>query len=199
MEVDVLGGSVAYLAAIPAVLAVLAMRLGTWRTIVALIAVAHLVILASFALFPLPVDPALIAGGRGFASHTAGEALNVVPFRTIAAQLVGRYGTEGRLEALLNLFVLTPAGVYLPILVPRLRTWRAFVPAAIVLGGSIEAAQLAISLVIGFRYRTIDVDDWILNTVGLLIGFAVWQLLSMVASRRNRHARATSATGAIGG
>ena len=194
-----LGGNVAYLVAIPAVLAVLAMRLGTWRTIVALIAVAHLAVLASVALFPLPVNPALLANGHAFASHTAGEALNLVPFRTIVSQLVGRYGAEGRLEALLNLFVLTPAGIYLPILIPRLRSWRTFLPVAIVVGGSIEAAQLAISLALGFRYRTIDVDDWILNTVGLLIGFAVWQLLSMVAARRKGQARVGSASGAIGG
>ena len=52
-----LGGGVAYIAAVPAVFAVLALRLGAWRTLVALIAVAHLVVLASVALFPLPVDP----------------------------------------------------------------------------------------------------------------------------------------------
>ena len=180
----------------PAVLAVLAMRLGAWRTIVALIAVAALVILASLALFPLPVDPALIAAGGGFASARRARR-STLPFRTIAAQLVGRYGTEGRLEALLNLSVLAPAGVYLPILVPRRPVPSCPPPSS--LAGRSEPLQLAISLVIGFRYRTIDVDDWILNTVGLLIGFAIWQVWSIVATRRNRQARATSATGAIGG
>ena len=55
-EDRMLGGGVAYIAAVPAVFAVLALRLGAWRTLVALIAVAHLVVLASVALFPLPVD-----------------------------------------------------------------------------------------------------------------------------------------------
>ena len=32
------------------------------------------------------------------------------------------------------------------------------------------------SFVLGFRYRHLDVDDWILNTVGLLLGFAAWWL-----------------------
>jgi glycopeptide antibiotics resistance protein len=198
-EVMVLGGSVAYLAAIPAVLVVLALRLGTWRTVVALIAVAHVAILASVALFPLPIDPVLLANGHVYAANTAGEALNLVPFRTIGSQLSAGASAAGRTEALLNLFVLAPAGIYLPVLIPRLRSWRFFVPAAIVIGGSIEAAQLAISLVIGFRYRTIDVDDWILNTVGLLIGFAVWQLLAMVAARRGGQAANRSPSGAIGG
>lgn len=181
-----LGGSVAYVAAVPAILLVLAMRLGTWRTLVALIAVGHLVVLASVALFPLPVDHVLLANGRAYAANTAGEALNLVPFRTISMQLAAGASAAGRTEALLNLFVLAPAGIYLPILIPRLRSWRTFLPAAIVLGGSIEAAQLAMSLVIGFRYRTIDVDDWILNTIGLVMGFAAWWLWQTLAARGDR-------------
>ena len=133
---------------------------------------AHLVVLASVALFPLPVDPGLIAGGRAWAAGTAGESLNLVPFATIGPALAGVGGTGARVIALANLFVLAPAGVYLPILVPRLRSWRVFLPAALVVGGSIEAAQAAISFLLGFRYRHLDVDDWILNTVGLLLGFA---------------------------
>ena len=117
-----LGGGVAYIAAVPAVVAVLALRLGTWRTLVALVAVAHLVVLASVALFPLPVDAGLLAGGRAWAARTAGESLNLVPFATIGPSLAGYGGPEARLLVLLNLFVLAPAGVYLPILVPRLRT-----------------------------------------------------------------------------
>ena len=87
------------------------------------------------------------------------------------------------MTALANLFVLAPAGVYLPILVPRLRSWRAFLPAALVVGGSIEAAQAAISFLLGFRYRHLDVDDWILNTIGLLLGFAAWWAWHAMASR----------------
>jgi glycopeptide antibiotics resistance protein len=185
----VLSGNVAYLAAIPAVLAVLAMRLGPWRTVVALIAVGHLVVLASVALFPMPVDPVLLANGHAYAASTVGEGLNLVPFRTIGSQLSAGASSAGRTEAVLNLFVLAPAGIYLPILVPRLRSWRTFLPVAIIVGGSIEAAQLAMSLVVGFRYRTIDVDDWILNTIGLVIGFAVWWVCRTVAAHRGNALR----------
>ncbi len=178
-----LGGGVAYIAAVPAVVAVLALRLGTWRTLVALIAVAHLIVLASVALFPLPVDPGLIAGGRAWAARTAGESLNLVPFATIGPALAGFGGTEPRVIALLNLFVLAPAGVYLPILAPRLRSWRSFLAAALVLGGWIEAAQATISFLLGFRYRHLDVDDWILNTVGLVLGFAAWRAWHAIADR----------------
>jgi glycopeptide antibiotics resistance protein len=182
-EDRMLGGGVAYIAAVPALFVVLALRLGAWRTLVALIAVAHLIVLASVALFPLPVDPGLIAGGRAWAAGTAGESLNLVPFATIGPALAGVGGTGARVIALANLFVLAPAGVYLPILVPRLRSWRVFLPAALVIGGSIEAAQAAISFLLGFRYRHLDVDDWILNTVGLLLGFAAWWAWHVATTR----------------
>ena len=178
-----LGGGAAYLAAVPAVFAVLALRLGTWRTLVALVAVAHLVVLASVALFPLPVDAGLIANGRAWAAGNIGESLNLVPFATIRSSIAGYASSEARQLVLLNLFVLAPAGVYLPILVPRLRPWRAFLPAAVVLGASIELAQAAISFVLGFRYRHLDVDDWILNTIGLLLGYVAWRAWHVVVTR----------------
>lgn len=183
-----LGGGVAYLAAVPAVFAVLALRLGTWRTLLALVAVAHIIVLASVSLFPLPIDPGLIANGRAWAAHTAGESLNLVPFATIGSALAGYGGSAERLLALLNLLVLAPAGVYLPILVPRLRSWRAFLPAAVVLGASIELAQATVSFVLGFRYRHLDVDDWILNTIGLILGYAAWRAWHAVTSRSERPA-----------
>ena len=180
-----LSGGVAYMAAVPAVFAVLALRLGAWRTLVALIAVVHIIVLASVALFPLPVDPGLVAAGRAWAARNAGESLNLVPFATIGSALAGSSGTEARV-ALANLLVLVPAGAYLPILVPRLRAWRVFLPAALLIGGSIEAAQAAISLLLGFRYRHLDVDDWILNTVGFLLGFAAWWAWHALAARSAR-------------
>ena len=69
---------------------------------------------------------------------------------------------------------------------PRLRSWRVFLPAALVIGGSIEAAQAAISFLLGFRYRHLDVDDWILNTIGLLLGFAAWWAWHSMAGRSAR-------------
>jgi glycopeptide antibiotics resistance protein len=186
LEVSMLSGGVAYLAAVPAVVAVLALHLGTWRTLVALIAVAHLVVLASVALFPLPVDAGLIAGGRAWAARTAGESLNLVPFATIGPSLAGDVGPEARLLAVLNLLVLAPAGAYLPILVPRLRTLAAFLPVGLIVGGSIEAAQAGTSFLVGFRYRHLDVDDWILNTIGLFLGFAAWWAWDRARHRLDR-------------
>jgi glycopeptide antibiotics resistance protein len=179
-----LDGRLVYLAAVPLALVILALRLGAFRSFVALVAVAHLAILASVALFPLPVSADVFAGQRAAAvGPYAGSSLNVIPFATIGPVFAGRGGSVVREIAVLNLFVLAPAGIYLPLLFARLRSWRAFLIVAVVGGLSIEAAQLGISLAIGFRYRVIDVDDAILNTIGLFVGWAAFRLVLAASGR----------------
>jgi glycopeptide antibiotics resistance protein len=170
--VGVLDGRIAYLAVIPFAVAVILVRPGWRRTALWLVAAGHLTVLASVALFPLPLSPQLVAEGRyAEAAGWAGSSLNLVPFATVGPVLAGRTDAVAREIALLNLFVLTPAGIYLPLLFPRLRSWAAFAPFLIAGGLAIEAFQLAISLAIGFRYRSIDIDDVILNTLGLAVGW----------------------------
>jgi glycopeptide antibiotics resistance protein len=180
-------GTVAYPAGVAAAVVVLALRLGWPRTLLALVAVGHLTILASVALFPIPVDPRLIAEGRAIeAAGSASYTLNLRPLTTILPVLAGRGGPDATRLLLLNALVLFPAGIYLPLLVPVLRRWRALVPFAIVGGASVELAQLAISSVLGFRYRSIDIDDAILNAVGLVLGWLVAVLGLRLATRADR-------------
>lgn len=88
--------------------------------------------------------------------------------------------------AILNAFVLAPAGVYLPLLFRSLRAWRGLILLAVAGGVSVEAGQLAISTVLGFHYRTIDIDDVILNAIGIVVG---WAVLRVVLRVRDRPAR----------
>jgi glycopeptide antibiotics resistance protein len=199
-EVDVLDGRLLSIAALPAAVAIGALRLGWPRTLVALVALGHLVVLANVALFPIPIDPILATDGRAAAVSTGMDGLNLVPFATIGPVLRGTAPGIAARIALLNLFVLTPAGIYLPLLSGRLRSWRALPPLVLVGGAAVEAAQLAISLVLGFRYRAIDIDDVILNAAGLAIGWLVtralarWWTPAMSAGRHAAPAQAPTAT-----
>ena len=165
-----LTGSLALVAAIPLVGVVALARPSRVRTLVALAAIGHVTILASVAFFPIPVAPALAK------VRDAGEmswiGLNLVPFATIGAAVGGGFTAETWI-AILNLFVLLPAGVYLPILVPSLRGPRAVVAVAIIGGVSVELIQLFVGLALGFLYRTVDIDDVILNTAGLAAGLVI--------------------------
>lgn len=53
---------------------------------------------------------------------------------------------------------------------PRTILWL-----GLAVGVGIEAAQLMISLLIGYAYRVIDINDAILNTLGVLIGYVAFR------------------------
>jgi glycopeptide antibiotics resistance protein len=169
-----LSGAIVYPIGLAIALVVVARRQEWPRTILALIAVAHVTILVSVALFPIPLDPDQVTGFRAGVLHSAERsAPNFVPFASIGQVLSGHGARGTTLLLVLNLFVLFPAGMYLPLLVSRLRRPVALLPLAILGGASIEVAQLAISSALGFRYRFIDVDDAILNGLGLVLGWLV--------------------------
>ena len=183
-----LDGRWLYVAALPLLVWIVARRRAPGhapaRTLVALVAVAHVAILANVALFPIPVDPVLIAAGRVAAAGSSGDGgLGLIPFATIGPVLTGDALPYASRIAILNAFVLAPAGVYLPVLFRPLRALRGLVLLAVAGGVSVEAGQLAISTVLGFHYRTIDIDDVILNAIGIVVGWAVLRVVLRVRDR----------------
>ena len=169
-----LDGRWLYVAAVPIALWIIPRRTTPGRRLIALVALAHVAILANVALFPIPVDPGLIAAGRAATAASARDGgLGLVPFATIGPVLAGEALPYVTRIAILNLFVLTPAGAYLPLLFRSLRSWPGLVVLTVVGGASVEAGQLAISSLLGFHYRTIDIDDVILNAIGIVIGWVV--------------------------
>jgi glycopeptide antibiotics resistance protein len=55
---------------------------------------------------------------------------------------------------------------------------KAFIWMPIALGVGIELLQLLISLILRYPYRVIDINDSILNAVGVLIGYGFFRLFS---------------------
>ena len=109
--------------------------------------------------------------------HSLLSNINLVPFQT-TADLVRNLicpPTPGLFTyAWVNLFgnvvVFIPLGIYLPMLWPKLQQWKQFfcVSSGIIL--AIELLQL-------FTLRGIlDVDDYILNILGLFMGFLFFHL-----------------------
>lgn len=110
--------------------------------------------------------------------------VQLVPFDTIAAAL--KSGLFSREFALLvgNLAMLMPLGVFIPLLTGR-RRWVHVFGGALALSGGIELTQLAISLLVGFQYRTASVDDVITNVAGALLGYALLLVYCFFAQRRS--------------
>lgn len=136
--------------------------------------IVYLTEVASRTLFPLPVDPTLIAEMRvdQFGSH------NWVPFTTIRTMLSHPHLSVRLVQIGGNLLLLLPLGYFLPLLFRAARRFSK--AAAMILAATltIEVMQLLISLaILGFAYKAFDVDDILLNLIGGLIGYALFVLL----------------------
>jgi len=121
-------------------------------------------------LFPLPVRAPvaeLEAAGRG------GVSVELVPLAGIRDVLA--HGSSSVRAWILggNVLTLVPFGFLLPFTAPRLATWRRMAVAALLFPLGIELAQLAVSLALEYSYRVTEIDDVLLNFVGVLLGFAV--------------------------
>jgi len=100
------------------------------------------------------------------------NSVNLVPFRTIAEYVTAAIGGEMRGHAMRNLFgnllLFFPAGFYLPYfarITSKIKIFSIVMAAAIIV---VETVQLAT------KSGSLDVDDFILNFAGALIGCAVF-------------------------
>lgn len=104
------------------------------------------------------------------------DHVNFSPFKTI--NIYDRFDKQ----VLGNFVMLLPLGIYLPLLYRRLRKFAGFFAVmfiSFIVSVGIEVLQLATS------YRSSDVDDVILNTVGACAGFLIYQLLKLLFRKRS--------------
>jgi glycopeptide antibiotics resistance protein len=96
---------------------------------------------------------------------------NVVPFKTVLMYLLGE---KGRMIALIelvgNIALFVPIGFLVP-LVYRKITWKKTLALAVSTGLIIEGMQLI------FRVGIFDIDDVILNGLGVMIGYWIFRIL----------------------
>jgi glycopeptide antibiotics resistance protein len=100
------------------------------------------------------------------------DRVNLEPFKTIDI-----YQTWSK-QIIGNFVMLLPLGIYLPLIFKRLRkAYNFFVVLLIcfLVSVGIELLQLATS------YRSTDVDDVMLNTLGGGAGFLIYQLIKAIA------------------
>lgn len=98
-------------------------------------------------------------------------AANLIPFKTILPYLLGDMGLViGGLNILGNILLLVPLGFLAPLLKPEMRAGKALI-LAIASGLLIETAQLLM------RVGRFDIDDVILNGLGVMLGFWLFLLL----------------------
>ena len=120
---------------------------------------------------PLPIGAAALAEAR----HAATVDHNPVLLATLGRQLAGGVDAFEVQQWVGNLALLLPLAIYGPIRWAALHSLPATVMAGAVASGMIELGQLGLATGYGFPIRVADIDDLLLNTLGVAIGWVIWR------------------------
>lgn len=142
------------------------------RTLAALTLGVYVVALVAATLFPFPTQAHYITDMRAIGY---GPLINVVPLRTVREALAIGSSTAV-LQVVGNALMLSPFAILLPMLQSRLAKWGRTILICFAVSCAIELVQLSVSLAMGIDYKSFDLDDILLNTVGSVLGFGVFLL-----------------------
>jgi len=156
-------------------------RIGPRLSAVRLAFAAYLVVLVGLLLTPFPFPPWVRLPEESLIGYRPSPFpwVNIVPFETISGAL--RYGLDWQPGRVLagNVLAFVPLGVFLPILWPSRRSLVSVVAAGLAISLALEAVQLGLSLLIGAPYRVADVDDVIINVLGVALGYGLYRAIGL--------------------
>jgi glycopeptide antibiotics resistance protein len=113
------------------------------------------------------------------------SSINLIPFKTIFEQIVGRNEVVSQIDIadvsilnlLSNIFLFSPIGFFVPLINERYISLKKI----ILIGVSTSCVVEVIQLFIG---RSCDIDDVILNTCGVVIGFIIFKVYKRIVLSR---------------
>ena len=155
----------------------LAIRIGVWgkqksidwkREAVLLLMYINLAVIIRFVFFPFSkVD--------GNVQPLIFDVATAFPFRVNLVPLVNLFDYDSMRDLLINVIgnvaMFIPSGIVLPIIYKRLDTFIKVILAGGGISLCIEIIQLP------FSVRASDIDDLMLNTVGVMLGYGIYALI----------------------
>ena len=155
----------------------LAIRVGVWvkqkhvdwkREAVLLLMYINLAVIIRFTFFPM-------SKVNGHIQPLVFDIATAFPFRVNLFPLVNLFDYDSKRDLLINVIgnvaMFIPSGIVLPIIYKRLDTFAKALLAGSGISLCIEIIQLP------FSVRATDIDDLILNTVGVIIGYGIYALI----------------------
>lgn len=148
---------------------------GEWRNLKALARMGCLVSLMMITMicfFPFPFQTELI---EDITAESEGIMNNFIPFRTIIeagkeAVTCHMYGVFIR-QIIGNVLLFTPWGLFLSFYLNEKHRLFKVVAASLMLTISIELFQGVFNILLEYNYRSVDIDDVILNVTGGIVGY----------------------------
>lgn len=108
--------------------------------------------------------------------------LRLQAFRTINFALRRGVTSYPFLILLGNMAAFVPLGVLLPLALRR-RSALIVLATALVASIAIEIGQLALSVAVGWAYRSADIDDVIVNVLGAMVGYGLLVFGTWIGTR----------------
>ena len=144
------------------------------REAVLLLMYINFAVIIRFSFFPM-------ARLNGEVQPLLFDSKTLFPFRVNFVPLVHLFDYDNRRDLLLNVIgntcMFIPSGILFPIVYRKLNNFWKVVGAGVLLSLCIEILQLP------FSVRATDIDDLLLNTAGVIIGYAVYSLVRRAAKR----------------
>ncbi|MBN2247327.1 MAG: VanZ family protein [Coriobacteriia bacterium] len=128
----------------------------------------------------LPFLPGPLGSGAGLDPYWR-NSVNLVPGETIELYLTSDLGHVAWQNLLGNLLLLVPLGALGPLAWRKLDRWGRVIGAGLGISVSIEVLQFAKRFfdMTGMT-RSVDIDDVLLNTAGVAIGYATYRIVRAV-------------------
>jgi glycopeptide antibiotics resistance protein len=148
-------------------------RLSVPREMLLNIFAVYIVSLLSITLFPIYIIWGEVVGKFR-------PAINMIPFVDIITDFPRtQFSLAFKIKFLIknlmgNLVLLLPFGLFLPILWNMARSFWTTVVMGVLLSSSIEILQYVLAY-FGYGGRAADIDDLILNTLGVVIGYFIFE------------------------
>lgn len=139
------------------------------KIITVCIFIVYLTLVACITLFPILYDEKVEYWGDI-------TWYNFIPFGTISNMFSGGLNITAIVQIAGNVCMSVPYGIFVMIFIKNKKWWKLLI-LAFIFTISIEALQFVIGTVIDNMYRTIDIDDVILNALGAYIGYGLYKIL----------------------
>ncbi len=135
----------------------------------------YLLVMVGMVLFPIPRLTPADADSWSQRARWIFEKINLIPFDYSRYVYVPHMYIFLR-DVVANILLTMPFGFGFSFVV-RLRAKR--VPALAILAGvGIETAQLIADLILGMNYRSVDINDSIMNAIGVMLGYVIYRLIA---------------------
>lgn len=141
------------------------------KILLSVIFILYMATLLSATMFPIKYDHELMKE-----TDTAFERIKLVPFQVIIEEITSNCPYNAFVQIVGNIVMTIPFGVIVPFL-KKFRNRTEAVLYALALPVLIEMTQLVLDFSLGTFYRTVDIDDVILNFTGVMTGYLLYRIM----------------------